>query len=159
MIQASRGAAAAMFGGGGLTSDNVLGTFFLRVYSGPVPSTPGDALDYAQHHTQLLDVFLNGNSGSAMSFQLVNGVLTKPPGVAWSGTTIFTGKDASESALEPTFYRIYAPSDNVSSEDHEKARIQGTAGGPYSGADLQFNTPLFALGSEQSIGAFSLFLG
>lgn len=129
----------------------------LHVFAGPVPPTADAALDMVSSHTALVTISGEGN-GSGLQFDDVqNGVFAKAANQAWSGTITFEGAQASENAITPTFYRLCMMGDNGRDAAASSGkRIQGTAGGPTSGADLQFLTAQMTSGGSQPVGAFTV---
>lgn len=132
---------------------------FLYVYSGAVPATADEALNMVTTHTELLKVSLSGGATGLTFDAPAAGVLPKAAAETWSGTCAFSGFDAATTQA-PTFYRFCAAGDDGRAAANASTgyRIQGTAGGPSSGADLQFGTATLTDGNVQPIGAYSITL-
>lgn len=130
---------------------------FLYVYAGPEPATSDEALDLVTLHTELVKVSLSGGATGLTFDAPVAGVLSKAVAETWTGTCVFDGVDDATSSLTPTFYRFCKTGDNGRGAANATTgdRIQGSAGGPSSGADLQFGTATLTNGNAQPVGAFS----
>lgn len=131
---------------------------FLYVYAGPPPATSDEALDLVTLHTELVKISISGGATGLTFDAPVAGVLSKAAAETWSGTNAFDGVDDADSALAPTFYRFCKSGDNGRGAANSTTgdRIQGTAGGPSSGADLQFGTATLTAGNTQPVGAYSI---
>ncbi|HZX81043.1 MAG TPA: hypothetical protein VFE72_08850 [Lysobacter sp.] len=134
----------------------------LRFFNGPVPATADEALDMVTAHTELLPVTVGG-LGTGLTFDAPNadGVLGKAAAEVWKGTVDFDGAEQAEATLAPTFYRFCAAGDNGrgAANTNTGYRLQGTAGGPNSGADFEFGVATLTNGNEQPIGSFAVALG
>lgn len=129
---------------------------FLYLYSGPVPATADEALDMVNDHTEIA-MFSESDDGiTGLTFDAsVNGVLNKAAAEDWRATTSFDGADSAELNLAWSFYR-FCPSGDNGRGAATGPRVQGTVGGPTSGADLVFGTNTIGNGVEQPISAFGL---
>ena len=130
---------------------------FLFLYAGTVPATADEALDLVAVHTEVLKVSNNGGV-TGLTFEApANGVLAKEETEVWKGTVTFDGFDDAETTLTPTFYRFCPAGDNGRGVANASTgyRIQGTVGGPSSGADLVLGTTTVTAGNEQPVGAFA----
>lgn len=98
----------------------------LHAFSGPVPATADAALDIGGAHTLLVSI----NGGGGLNFKTpANGVLAKADAQTWSGTFLANGV--------PSFYRLCASGDTGATAGGATTyRLQGTAGGPTDGAEL-----------------------
>src|SRR5690606_8630784 len=108
---------------------------FLYLYSGPVPATADEALAMVNDHTEIAK-FSDGDDGvTGLTFdEPVNGVLNKAAGEDWRATTSFDGADDGETDLAWSFYRFCQDGDDGRGAA-TGPRVQGTVGGPTSGAD------------------------
>lgn len=133
----------------------------LIIFSGPVPDTADEALDLVTEHTELV-VISDNDTGDGLDFAAPSGgVLGKSGGQTWTGTVAFDGFEDGETDLTPTFYRFCADGDNGrgAADGSTGYRVQGTVGGPNSGADLQLGANDLTNGNLQPIGAFGWRLG
>lgn len=133
----------------------------LYIFAGPVPETADEALDLVNDHTELCVITVN-DSGTGLTFDAAtNGVLGKAAAETWSGTCAFDGADAATTTLAPTFYRFCASGDNgrAAANTSTGYRVQGSVGGPNSGADLQLGANTLSDGALQPIGAFGFTFG
>lgn len=135
MAQLSNALRTAMLESGGVSE--LLSDGKLYVYSGPVPTSADEPLDMDSLHTELV-VITDDDSGDGLDFETAaNGVLSKAAGQVWKGTITFDGVDDGESSLAATFFRFCASGDDGrGAGDGTTYRIQGTAGGPTDGAEL-----------------------
>lgn len=108
----------------------------LYIFSGPEPASAAEALDMVGSHTELAAI--SGISFSAPA----DGVLSKSPGVPWTGAISFDGAQVGELALAPTFFRVCDSTDNGRGNGASLSRLQGSAGGPSSAADAKLATPM-----------------
>lgn len=132
----------------------------LYIFAGPVPDTADEALDMVSDHTLLLEVTLGGLGVDGLTFEAaVNGIITKTAAESWSGEAAFDGADAGTDPQTPSFYRFCESGDDGQAIGTGLARIQGTVGGPTSGADLIRGTDTMADESIQPIGSFSILGG
>lgn len=129
---------------------------FLYLFSGPVPATADEALDMVNDHTEIAQFTESDDGLTGLTFDPpVDGVLNKAAAEDWRATTSFDGADAAELALAWSFYR-FCPSGDDGRGAATGPRVQGTVGGPTSGADLVFGTNTIGNGVEQPISAFGL---
>ena len=129
---------------------------YLYLFSGTVPATADEALDFVGTHTEIVHI-TNNSTATGITFDApVSGVLSKAAAETWSGVVAITGFNAA-SPQAPTFYRLCAAGDNgrLIANATTGYRIQGSVGGPSSGADLQLGTASLTNGNTQAVGAFS----
>lgn len=133
-----------------------LNSGFLYLFTGPVPATADEALDMVNLHTQIARFTESNNGVTGLTFDAaVAGVINKAAAEDWRTTTAFSGKDAAQPSLAPTFWR-FCPAGDDGRGVAAGARVQGTAGGPTSGADLLFGSNTLGNAVEQPISAFGL---
>ena len=135
-VKLSLGLRNALLNAGGLKESLDGGKLY--VFAGPVPVDADASLDLISSHTQIA-VLTNNNDGvTGLTFDApVNGVLNRAAAQTWEGTVTFDGVDDSDPSLQPTFFRFCGPGDNGRGVGGTTAkRVQGTAGGPSSGADM-----------------------
>lgn len=158
-LKVSTATANAALNGTGLKEQFDGGKLYL--YAGPIPASANDALDMAAAHTEVV-VITVGGAGTGLTFGAPSGgVLGKSSGETWSGVPATDGFQGSQTSLAPTFYRFCAGSDNGRGAANASTgyRVQGTVGGPNSGADLQLGSATLSEGVSQPIGAFTWTLG
>ena len=155
MLKPSTATSNAVLNGTGLKEQFDGG--FLYIFAGPAPANADDALDMVSAHTELVQISLNAGITGLTFATPAGGVLGKTPAETWSGVVDIDGYEGSETALAPTFYRFCPAGDNgrAAADPSTGYRMQGTCGGPNSGADLQFGTAMLTDGNTQPIGAFS----
>lgn len=108
-------------------------------FAGAVPANAGDALDMGAVHTQLVELTESGDGTTGLTFDTATGtVLPKAAAEAWSGLVDFDGFVSGPGTATPTFFRMGAAADNCRGAS-SAARIQGTIGGPSSGADIKLS--------------------
>lgn len=130
----------------------------LYLFAGPLPATADEALDLVNDHTECVVITDNG-AGAPLTFDTpTSGVLNKAASQVWKGTVALDGAEAGAGTATPTFYRFCAGTDNGRGAANASTgyRVQGTVGGPNSGADLQLGQATLSNGNEQAIGAFGL---
>lgn len=134
---------------------------FLYIYAGPIPATADAALDMVNDHTELVKISVSGGATGLTFATPSAGVVSKNGGEVWTGTCAFSGADGATSTLTPTFYRFCAAGDDGrgTADASTGYRVQGSVGGPSSGADLQLGTDTLTDGNTQPIGAFSITIG
>lgn len=155
MLKPSTATANAALDGTGLKEQFDGG--FLYIFAGPVPPTADTTLDMVAAHTELVKISLNAGATGLTFAAPAGGVLGKTPAETWSGAASFDGYEDTETSLAPTFYRFCTGGDNGQgvADPSTGFRMQGTCGGPNSGADLQVGTAMLTDGNTQPIGAFS----
>lgn len=134
----------------------------LYLFAGPVPATAGEALDMGADHTEVVKITESDDGSTGLTFEAaVDGLLAKEGDEEWLGTAAFDGAEDGEANLSPTFYRFCTAADNGRGLANETTghRIQGTVGGPSSGADLVLQSGSVANSAEVPIGAFSVRIG
>jgi len=91
----------------------------------------------ASDHTHLCTLTLDGNPSTGLELDSPNGhLINKPASAVWQGLIAFEGAQASATALTPSFFRFCGPGDDGRDDGSSQPRIQGSAGGPASGADM-----------------------
>ena len=106
----------------------------LKIYDGTVPSDAGTALS---GQTQLAELAMASNAfGNA----------TDGGGFALATAAAIADDASADAAGTPTFFRM-TTSGGV-------AILQGTAGGPGSGAEIEFSTVPFQLGGRVTMNDF-----
>lgn len=154
-LKLSTAARNALLNGTGVKEQLDAGKLYL--FSGPVPATADEALDMVASHTQAV-VITNDGTSTGLTFDAPSGgVLSKAAAEVWKGTVATDGVNGALTTITPTFYRFCAGSDNGRGVANSSTgyRIQGTVGGPNSGADLQLGQATLTEGNEQPIGAFA----
>ena len=113
----------------------------LYYYAGAEPTNAGDALDMVATHTELCVLTLNGGGTTGLTFEPVTGdTLVKTAAEVWRGLIAFTGAQAAQATLTPTFFRFCAAGDDGRDGAGTRRRIQGSLGGPSSNADLSLGS-------------------
>lgn len=126
---------------------------FLYIFSGSVPGSPDDALDMVTDHTQLAMLTVDDDGTTGLTFAAPSGnVLSKTGAEDWIGTIAFSGTDGGESELTPTFWRYCVDGDDPTDAGGADARVQGTVGGPSSGADMLRSTNTMIANGTNVIG-------
>lgn len=131
---------------------------FLYIYSGPPPASADAALDMGSAHTQLVKLSVNGDGSTGLTFAApVGPVMSKNSAESWEGLIAFDGADDGESELAPTFYRFCGTGDDGRSASGGP-RLQGTVGGPTSGANLVLGTDTLTDNgaNSQGVGIFTV---
>ncbi len=109
----------------------------IYVFSGTVPANADAALDMVGTHTLLVVISDNGGADGLNFAAAASGVLAKDGSQTWKGTIDFTGFGAGGGPLGATFFRFCAAGDNGQGAGGGSSyRIQGTAGGPTDGAEM-----------------------
>ncbi|WP_202841951.1 hypothetical protein [Luteimonas saliphila] len=107
---------------------------FGYVFSGPLPAGAGDALDMVNDHTLLSILTESGDGTTGLTFDVPDDhSIAKNPSESWRGLISFSGAQAAESSLAPTFIRWCPPGDDGQGAA-DTPRLQCTAGGPNSTA-------------------------
>ncbi len=129
----------------------------LYIYAGTVPATADEALNMVTTHTELVIVTNNATATGLTLDDATAGVLTKAAAETWSGTPAFSGFN-TVSPGTPTFYRFCAAGDDGRAVANATTgyRVQGTVGGPSSGADLVLAATTITSGTLQPIGSYGL---
>lgn len=118
----------------------------LKVYGGPVPSSPNDALGAAT----LLVVYSLEGAGSGLSLEAHatdKRTLIKPSGATWQGTAVATGL--------ATFYRLVRHSGDDGTASTTQQRIQGSVGNRPTD-DLYLSNPQITAGETRVLSAYAL---
>jgi len=113
----------------------------LRLYSGPVPVSPNDALGSAT----LLLTYNNAGAGVNFEASANNGTLVKSLAETWTGSVVADGT--------PTFFRFVQPGDTGGVSTNNR-RVQGTVG--QAGADMNITNLTLVTGSLQALDYFYL---
>lgn len=132
---------------------------FLYIFKGAVPATAEEALDVVTAHTEIVRVS-NNSTGTGLTFaNPAAGVLSKTGAEVWSGVAALDGFDEVTDPATPTFYRLCAAGDNGRgvADGTTGYRIQGSVGGPGSGADLVLGAATITNGATQPIAAYEIF--
>jgi hypothetical protein len=134
---------------------DTLDSGFIFIFAGPVPDSADDALDMDNDHTQIAMLSLDNDGETGLEFDGPDGgTLSKPADAVWEGTNEFDGAEDGETELTPTFMRHCVASDNGRDAAPGSARIQGSAGGPASAANMKLESAAaIANGSNTSIAA------
>lgn len=135
MFKMTPALAAAMLAG----AKAVLDGGFCFVYSGPEPTNSGDALDMVTLHTELAKLSVEGDGVTGLTFATPTGGVMTKDGDEWSGPVSFDGAEDSEASLTPTFFRFCPAGDNGRGAS-TAGRLQGSAGGPASTADMKLGS-------------------
>ncbi|MGH8026001.1 MAG: hypothetical protein ACREO0_04650 [Pseudoxanthomonas sp.] len=131
---------------------------FLFIYSGTEPATADEPLDMVAVHTELTKVSNNSTATGLTFGTAALGVLAKTIAEVWSGVVTLDGFDEVTDPATPTFYRLCAAGDNGRGAANASTgyRIQGSVGGPGSGADLVLGTATLASTDTQPIAEFEV---
>lgn len=129
----------------------------MYLFSGPVPADANAALDMVASHTQVA-IITNNDAGTGLTFDTpTNDILNKAAAETWKGSPAFDGKDDGLTTLTPTFYRLCESGDDGRSIGTGKKRVQGTIGGPNSGADGELGSAtVTAAGSPVEAGLYRI---
>ncbi|MGH8073635.1 MAG: hypothetical protein ACREO4_06130 [Lysobacter sp.] len=115
----------------------------LTIFSGSVPADAGEALDLVADHTILAVLTVDNDGTTGLTFDAaVEAVVAKAAAESWEGTIAFSGTEETEDSLAPTFWRFCASGD-AGTGLGSGPRIQGTAGGPASSADVKLGADTF----------------
>lgn len=115
----------------------------IRVYSGPVPASPNDALASA---TMLVELSAAG-SGVTFESTVNDGTLVKSTSESWTGVNGASGT--------ASFFRFVATSDGGDAST-TATRIQGTVA--KAGADMNLTNPVLTSGATQTLDSFYISL-
>ena len=158
-IKTSTASANAAAGSTGFKEQLDLG--FLYLFAGPPPASADAALDMATQHTEVLKVSISSGATGLTFATPAGGVLSKTVAEVWSGVVTLDGFDDAGPTCTPTFYRFCAAGDNGRGAANTSTgyRVQGSVGGPGSGADLQLGVAALTAGATQPVGAFGWRVG
>lgn len=132
---------------------------FVYYFAGPVPANAGDALDMVAQHTQVARLTEGNDGTTALNFAAASGrILPKAPAEEWEGTVSFDGAEDSETTLAPTFFRICVGAD-TGRDASSAVRVQGTLGGPSSGADIELGSASLTDNGSNTVGLSSYYIG
>lgn len=131
----------------------------LYIFNGPVPADADTALDMDTLHTELI-VMTESNDGiTGLTFDApVGSSMGKAAAEVWEGLIgPFDGANDTAPTLAPTFYRFCGDGDDGRGAA-VGPRLQGTCGGPSSGAALAFDTDTFTPDtvSTKGVGIFAV---
>ncbi len=128
----------------------------LYLFAGTVPANADAALDMVATHTQAA-IITNNDAGTGLSFDTpTNETLNKAAAQTWKGSPNFDGKDDGLTTLTPTFYRLCESGDDGRGVGTGN-RVQGTVGGPSSGADLELGSAtVSSSGSPVEVGLYRI---
>lgn len=135
---------------------------FLYLYAGPVPATASEALDMGADHTEVVKISVDGDGVTGLTFENpATAILAKEGDEDWKGTAAFDGAEDGEANLNPTFYRFCTAADNGRgvADGTTGHRIQGTVGGPASGAEIVLEASAVVNGANVPIGGFTWRVG
>ena len=155
MLSYSNAAAIAI----GTALKTTMGTCKLYLFAGAVPANADAALDMATTHTQVA-IITNNDTGTGVTFDTpTNENTSKAAAETWKGSPNFDGKDAALTTLTYSFYRLCAAGDDGRAAG-TGSRVQGTVGGPSSGADLELGSATIASSAAaQEIGMYRITFG
>lgn len=126
---------------------------FLYIFSGSVPDSADDALDMLNDHTMLAMITVDDDGATGLTFSAPSGnLLSKNSGEDWIGTIAFSGADDGETTLSPSFWRFCQDGDDPTDAASGGPRLQGTVGGPASGADMIRSTETMTANGTNVIG-------
>lgn len=131
----------------------------IHVFSGAEPLTADAPLDMSGTHTHLFTLLLDGTDGLELSAP--NGAsVSKPVGAVWTGLVSFDGAEDSAASLPPSFFRFCTAGDDGRGAG-ANARVQGSAGGPASAADMKLGSDTLVDDSVStaSVVAFNYYIG
>lgn len=135
MAQLSNALRTAMLNSQGVSELLTDGKIY--VFAGTPPANADTALDMASTHTLLVVISDNGGADGLDFSAPANGVLSKAGAQTWRGVIDFVGAQSAAPNLGATFFRFCASGDNGQGAGGGTSyRIQGTAGGPTDGAEL-----------------------
>lgn len=132
---------------------NQLDGGFLYIFSGSVPNSADDALDMLNDHTMLAMITVDDDGETGLTFAPPAGnLLSKNSGENWIGTIAFSGAEDGETTLSPSFWRFCQDGDDPTAAASGGPRLQGTVGGPASGADMIRSTETMTANGTNVIG-------
>ena len=133
--------------------------FFLHLFSGTVPTAPGDALDMVTTHTLLGVCTVNSDGTTGCTFDAaVNEIMQKAAAETWGGTFAFDGADDTDPSLLATFFRVAPKADNCQGAG-AGARLQGTITATGGGGDMERADPECDNGQPFSLTGFVVRIG
>lgn len=125
----------------------------LYIFAGTVPADAAAALNMTTTHTQVAVLTESDDGTTGLTFDAaVGGLLVKAAAETWEGTVAFDGKDDGETTLTPTFFRFCASGDDGRGVA-AGPRLQGTVGGPSSGADYRLGATTVTANGTNTVGA------
>lgn len=131
---------------------NQLDGGFLYIFSGSVPDSADDALDMMNDHTMLAMISVDDDGVTGLTFSAPGGnLLSKDGSENWIGTIAFSGAEDGETTLSPSFWRFCQDGDDPT-DTASGPRVQGTVGGPSSGADMIRSTETMTANGTNVIG-------
>jgi hypothetical protein len=113
---------------------------FIYYFAGSVPGSADDALNMVSDHTQVARISIAGGA-TGITFDAATGnTIAKAAAEAWSGLIDFDGTTAGPGTITPTFFRYCNAGDNGRvAAGVGDIRLQGTIGGPSSGANIRLS--------------------
>ena len=109
---------------------------FIFIVAGPMPTSPHDALDMVNDHTQIAMLSEDGDGSTGLTLAAPSDhTVTKTPAENWRGLVNFDGAEDGESTLAPTFFR-FCPAGDDGRGAATTPRLQGTVGGPNANVNL-----------------------
>lgn len=128
----------------------------LYLFAGAMPADADTALDMVSTHTQVA-IITNNDTGTGITFDTpTNANTNKAASETWKGSPAFDGKDDGLTTLTPVFYRLCESGDDGRSAGTGN-RVQGTVGGPSSGADIELGSAtVSSSGSAIEIGLYRI---
>lgn len=132
---------------------SVLDGGFLYLFAGPMPATPGEALDLVALHTQIAKISAGGDGVTGLTFDAAVGDSIFKSAQAWSGTAAFDGAESAATSLTPSFFRL-CPAGDTGRTLVTTPRIQGDIGAIGSGAALEVSSLALAPAAPVSIVTF-----
>lgn len=153
-LKISTATANGALNGTGVKEQMTLG--FLYLFAGTVPASADVALNMSTTHTEVVKISNNATATGLTFDNPAGSILSKAAAETWSGTVNITGFEGSLTSITPTFYRFCAAGDNGQGTANSSTgyRVQGTVGGPSSGADLELASVPIADGYIQPVGTF-----
>ena len=130
---------------------------FLYIFAGTVPADADDALNMSTTHTQLAKLSVNGDGVTGLTFATPTGTtMTKTGSETWEGLVNFDGVGDASPTLTPTFFRFCTSGDNGRGVA-TAPRLQGSCGGPTSGANMTLGSDTLTDNGTNEVGV-SMFL-
>lgn len=133
--------------------------FFIHIFAGPVPTSPDDALDMVNDHTELVIVSVGDDGTTGLTWgAAADGALPKNAAETWQGTASFDGADDGEAELVATFFRASLIADDARGAG-STVRLQGTIGATGSGADMERTDPTIEAAELVQLDTFFVRIG
>lgn len=138
MLKLSTGFTAAIFGP--QSFDQIFNGGSIRLYGGARPASANASADESQ-----LIAIAQTVSGLPLQYQVLNGMVSIPPGAAWQFQAVNPGT--------ATWFRLLGASDSHSASLTDP-RIDGDVGITSAPNDLTLQTQIFAAGTAVSLDSF-----